>query len=247
MREAYIYGLKDPRTGLTRYVGKSVDPKARLKDHLRARSNTHCARWIRTLRAIGLKPEIIILEGPCKDWEEAESRWIRLYGSQLTNLTSGGDGLHDLVRTPEHCAAIGRANKGRKATPETRALQSVSQKIRFADPNWLTPEVRIYRSLAAKSRKTVAISPEGRAKIAAARKGSKASAKTREKMRAAHRARFDGPDGLVERQKSANYGAKNGRYGKPYTAPKAACPKCGRIMAVHALPNHLKVCGRPGS
>ncbi len=189
---AYIYGLVDPRTNFIRYVGKSVDPQIRLSRHLRPHSTdspkTYCARWIRSLKTIGLEPTLTILEGPCENWEEAERRWIASFPlGQLTNLTSGGDGVHDLIRTPEHCAAIGRANKGRVWTPEARAKQSKAQKARFA--GGLTEKERAYRSIAGKARKNTSLSPEARAKISAARSGSKASPATRAKMSASHRAR----------------------------------------------------------
>lgn len=220
MKDAYIYGLVDPRTGVTRYVGKSVNPRDRFKSHVHRceKTDTFCARWIRTLRAIGLEPELVILEGPCKDWEEAESRWIAQLGPQLTNLTSGGDGLHDLVRTPEHCAKIGEANRRRVYTPEMRANISKAQKKRFADTDWLTEEVRAYRSAAAKSRKNTTMSAETRMKLATARTGTKASLETRAKMREARK-----------------------------NIPRVSCVLCRRVLCVYNFERHLNAIHRLGS
>lgn len=62
-----VYGLIDPRNGELRYVGKAVDPQKRLWIHLSiARTNRygslHVKHWIQSLLAVGLRPEIEVLE-----------------------------------------------------------------------------------------------------------------------------------------------------------------------------------------
>src|SRR5262245_22184632 len=65
IREHTIYALRDPRTQEVRYVGKTVNPRGRLKVHLHhARRGTswHVSRWIRELFAEGLLPQWEVLE-----------------------------------------------------------------------------------------------------------------------------------------------------------------------------------------
>ena len=112
----FIYGLVDPISNEIRYVGKSVDPEGRLEQHIKDQSHVYRTYWIRSLLKRGLKPTCIILERvePSNDWEASERYWIAYgheQGWRLTNLTSGGDGLHD-------------------PSPETRAKMSKSQKAR---------------------------------------------------------------------------------------------------------------------
>lgn len=96
MSEISIYGLKDPRSGLIRYIGKSLRPKARFQSHCyeTAVGNPHKARWIVQLRDEGLKPELIILE-TCNEtnWSERERYWIKAgrdLGWPLVNVQKGG-------------------------------------------------------------------------------------------------------------------------------------------------------------
>lgn len=93
--KVYIYGLKDPRTGEIRYVGKSVHPRERYKQHVKGgESNLHKGRWIADLRRAGLKPEMIILEETTEaEWEARERHWIKQgldSGWPLTNIAAGG-------------------------------------------------------------------------------------------------------------------------------------------------------------
>lgn len=124
----YIYALTDPRTGDVRYVGKAANPKLRLRGHLRKQeiqANTHKARWLRTLLADGLLPSIVVLESvPADGWQEHEQRWIAYYralGANLTNSTSGGDGIDKGTKhRPESVAKIRAALIGRPVSEETR-------------------------------------------------------------------------------------------------------------------------------
>jgi hypothetical protein len=58
----HVYGLKDPRNGVIRYVGITFDPEQRLRNHLADRSNTPKSAWIRQLRTCGFVPDLVILE-----------------------------------------------------------------------------------------------------------------------------------------------------------------------------------------
>lgn len=93
--QVYIYGLKCPLSNKIRYVGKSVNPNQRFKNHINyeVKSDTHKARWLNKLIEQGLLPELIIIEETgTKQWEEREKYWIAYYKNDLTNETIGGDG-----------------------------------------------------------------------------------------------------------------------------------------------------------
>lgn len=122
MPNVYIYALVDPRSGLVRYVGKSVRPTDRLSNHCNEQGNSHRHRWLRQLRALELKPTLTILEEVTSgtNWQEAERRWIaygHAHGWRLTNSTSGGDGVQDL--SPEIRARMALTWTGRKHRPES--------------------------------------------------------------------------------------------------------------------------------
>lgn len=100
-----IYLLRCPLTNDVRYVGKAKDANKRFQGHLKNAKNpktqSHCANWIRKVFAAGKLPllEIIYQVPEGESWQVAESRLIAEYlaaGSPLTNMTSGGDGFHDV-------------------------------------------------------------------------------------------------------------------------------------------------------
>lgn len=147
----YIYGLIDPETLDLRYIGKSIRPLERLQNHMNERSNCHRSHWLQSLKARGLKPEMVIIEEihGAWPWQESERYWIALarkLGAPLTNNTDGGDGVEGLpAETRKRMAAVwkGRKHKpetvekfrlintNRKASPETRAKMSAAQKGRL--------------------------------------------------------------------------------------------------------------------
>lgn len=96
----YVYGLIDPRTDAIRYVGiTNHDVNERLRNHfesIREKNNTsHRKMWLLSLKRIGLKPTIIVLdEVPPEIGGVCESNWIsflRDIGEPLTNSTEGGE------------------------------------------------------------------------------------------------------------------------------------------------------------
>ncbi|HET8629975.1 MAG TPA: GIY-YIG nuclease family protein [Thermomicrobiales bacterium] len=115
IREVYIYALCDPRDGVPRYIGKTVEPTKRLSMHLwQAKHGAphHRDRWIRTLLAEGVEPEMRLIEC-CNEteWVDRERHWIATLPN-LTNLAAGGEGI-DLPHTPEWNARIGAAHRGK--------------------------------------------------------------------------------------------------------------------------------------
>lgn len=148
--ETYIYGLIDPRDSCLRYIGKSDNPKRRLKEHKIGKCRCHRTNWTSKLKALGLEPKISIIDiVPVKDWEFWEKFYITKYrglGLKLVNGTEGGDGLHNPTeevrrkisnsnkgkkkppRTKEHCRKISKLKSGRICSIETR--QKISQALR---------------------------------------------------------------------------------------------------------------------
>ncbi len=123
MKPVKIYLLIDPITNEIRYVGKTIQPlKSRLSAHINEKSNCHRSHWIEKLKRAGVNPEIVLLEeiDGAWPWQESERFWIkylRAIGINLTNNTSGGDGVPDL---PEETRAKMRLTwLGRKHKPET--------------------------------------------------------------------------------------------------------------------------------
>ncbi len=110
METAYIYGLCDPITKQLRYVGKTINPDRRLKDHLRNKKRNHLSCWIGSLLKQDKHPEIFVIEKiDSSEWQEAERFWIsyfRYIGADLVNGSYGG---------------LGGSKKGHRFSPEGRA------------------------------------------------------------------------------------------------------------------------------
>lgn len=166
-----------------RYVGKTVNLKARLHRHCADYDRgkvTHCSTWVKGLLNDGLEPMMEVLE-ECNEetWREAERDWIakaRNFGLDLTNMVDGGNGGHA---------------RGVSLSEETK--KKISQKLKGRVITWakpLTPEDKA-RLLASrgnnKTRLGMKNSPEHNAKIGRANsialKGRKVSEDERERLR----------------------------------------------------------------
>lgn len=114
MKPVFIYVLKEPDTGEIRYVGKSDNPKTRLRAHVnRSKSHKdHRSCWIRSLLVRGTRPVLEIIDKvPETLWESAEMGYIHLYKSQgcdLVNGTPGGDSgpTQKGPKTPAHIEKV---------------------------------------------------------------------------------------------------------------------------------------------
>lgn len=96
-KAVFIYFLKDPRKFQPRYVGSSVRPKERLKEHKREsklKNNNPKNDWIRKLTREGICPEMIILEETEESYrEEKEKYWTFLFkgkGYDILNYAEPG-------------------------------------------------------------------------------------------------------------------------------------------------------------
>ncbi len=126
----YIYALVEARPGKSgvRYVGKSINPLARFRQHIwearrrhRQGRATHKDRWILSHLEAGVEPQIVVLERVQRDDEDdAERTWIedlRGDGHDLLNTTDGGSGI-----------------RGYRHSEETRARMSATRKERGIRP-----------------------------------------------------------------------------------------------------------------
>jgi GIY-YIG catalytic domain/NUMOD3 motif len=201
-REWFVYALKDPRNGDVRYVGWTVDLKRRLYLHVwhsdkEKEKNSWKARWIRSVIADGFHPEITVLEsGIGTGWKQAEPKWIahfRALGSNLTNLTDGGDGTPGAVRSEETrrrisesgkgtgkwkkgVAAAAEVNRGRKYPREQVEKSAATRRGKK-----LSEQARI--NMAAAARRRPPVSDETKAKLSAAQKRREIPASHGEKTR----------------------------------------------------------------
>ena len=87
-----IYGLKDPRTNMYFYIGKTKNINQRFNTHKRDNyTNQGKSKIINELKLIGLSPKMEVLETTNEiNVEEMEKRWIskgRQEGWPLTNIS----------------------------------------------------------------------------------------------------------------------------------------------------------------
>ena len=89
-RTAYIYALGDPRDGRIYYVGCSLNPKARWREHARGDSDTCGADPLNAaIKASGLEPVMVILAAvPEEERDFREREWMR-------DLSAAGHKLHN--------------------------------------------------------------------------------------------------------------------------------------------------------
>lgn len=129
----YIYALVDPENGEIRYIGKSIRPAERLQNHMNDRSNCHRSHWLQSLKARGLRADLIVLEriDGAWPWQHSERHWIacgRANGWRLTNNTDGGDGVDGLSK--ETRAKMASVWRGRRHKPESIEKMLATKKER---------------------------------------------------------------------------------------------------------------------
>jgi hypothetical protein len=199
-----IYALTCP-AGEVRYIGKTVMPAIRLRNHIaEAKQGIKCHRcnWIRSLLRRGLKPLFLEIER-CDDAVSADrERWhiadARARGVRLTNGTDGGDGAPGLV-FPESAKEILREKATRRFqehgfTPEHLAAIRAGVAARGRD--WITEEWREKKRIAGTFRRHNA---DSRAKMSAAKLGKKRSVESRRKQSEVMRGRKQSPEHIAKR------------------------------------------------
>jgi len=92
---AKIYGIAD-QEGRIVYIGKSNNPKERMKQHIRVckSKKTPLYKWINKCIEDGVMPQMIVLASAIsEDWQNLETQMIAQYRSQaqMLNLADGGN------------------------------------------------------------------------------------------------------------------------------------------------------------
>jgi len=110
-----IYTLAHPVTGEVKYIGKTKnDLKTRIKLHMSINGRKESARvkWIKELKAQGLRPAAEVLEYcPKSDWERTEDFWInqfKAWGFDLVNTCDGGQGRRGYKMTDAERAQVAK-------------------------------------------------------------------------------------------------------------------------------------------
>ncbi len=88
-----IYALVDPRDDTTHYVGRTINAKIRLQQHLQEVAiNKKKSEWLEELKKVGMTPRMEVLEiveCKAKEAEKRELHWIQRLlsiGAALTNI-----------------------------------------------------------------------------------------------------------------------------------------------------------------
>ncbi len=186
--KTHIYGLVDPRTNKIRYVGKTVNIKRRLQNHLCPASLNrirHVAQWLKGLVQHNSRPTVVILETVKEsDADKTERRWIRRFkkaGLKLTNLTPGGEGGATYGRlgskwSPEQYLNYAKTRTGMKVARTAKGNRN--RGIGIAK-HWAE-----MRKLGIRKKGPVHTA-ESKAKIGLSHKGKRLSVDHRAKLRAA--------------------------------------------------------------
>lgn len=189
-----IYSLNEPRfSNVIRYVGLTGrNLETRFKQHLSEKRGTRKNNWIHLLKINGLTPKIKLLEDNIPTLEQAKRKeimYVRMFkdlGYDLTNLTSGGDGLFGYKHTELAKKKMSDGMKGKMSGEKnpmygkthTEEVKGKLSKIHKGKIN--SPEARLKMSIALKGRKH---SLEHIKKIGAANTGKKKSPEAIEKHR----------------------------------------------------------------
>ena len=133
MKETFIYKISD-ELGNTRYIGKSNNPRRRLYQHIKDKSNLHKFNWLNSIIKRGNKPIIEVIEKVSMDnWKEREIYWISKFkddGFDLLNMTIGGDGAEGMIHSEESKKRMSNSKKGKKLSQEhkLKISEAVKQK-----------------------------------------------------------------------------------------------------------------------
>ncbi|MEI7509880.1 MAG: GIY-YIG nuclease family protein [Flavobacterium sp.] len=177
--KTFIYSLSHPETGEVKYIGKANNPKTRYREHLFDKKKTRKVNWIRSLKKVGLIPELIIVDAVSSfDWDFWEKHYISLYrswGFNLTNHTDGGGGCSSRTISDETRFKMRMAQLGKKHLPETKAkISAIHLGVKLSE------EHKQKLSLSSKGRIRT---KEHSAKIGAKHKGKVLSEETKELIR----------------------------------------------------------------
>jgi hypothetical protein len=148
----YVYVYKDPRPTKNQqvvYVGKGTGDRAWVHWKRRVKGNKGFGAFLALLRREKLEPLIELVKDKLDEAEAfyEEMRLIQTYGRRdlgtgtLFNLTDGGEGFSNVVRTDEWRQNLSIAH----STPEKISAYSEGQKRRWANPTFREQAVAAIR------------------------------------------------------------------------------------------------------
>lgn len=145
MNKFYIYTLTDPRDNSIRYVGRTIDPKARLWAHINNMQSEGKAKstWISELRSNGMLPVMSIIDeaNGKDDCVEKETLWIVSY------LNNGCDLLNSHMPKANN---PNRLSKRPQQSPlDTQERKTVCTSVRLTQ-NQMDKLIRIANTLRVK-------------------------------------------------------------------------------------------------
>ncbi len=97
-----IYGLRDPRNDVYRYIGKTTIGVGRPLLHLRKSHNALVNKWVEELNHIGLSPAVDIIENNISldKLSARERHYIHYYSAISDNLLNGGERVVETISKP---------------------------------------------------------------------------------------------------------------------------------------------------
>jgi hypothetical protein len=97
-----IYGLRDPRNDVYRYIGKTTVGVSRPLSHLIKSHNKSVNNWVEELSFLGLKPIVDIIEDEIKidELSTYEKRYISYYSDLHGQLFNGGSRIYECINEP---------------------------------------------------------------------------------------------------------------------------------------------------
>lgn len=210
---AYIYKLIHECDPKRIYIGQTVNTKTRLSGHLRDKEPCRKTDWVKSLKTIGLKPRLAVIEEvDVAKLDEREIYWIDYYRAtdewDVLNETIGGQAGSFLGKkhTEEARNKMRVARLGTTASEETRRTMSESKKGN-------------------KNRLGIPHTAETRAKMSATRRGKPKSMETRARMSKFQRGRPKSESQraiIIARNKS-----RTGMKASPETRQKLSLSKIG--------------------
>lgn len=102
MKENLIYGLRDPRNDVYRYIGKTTIGIGRPLSHLVKSHNVFVNDWVNELSLVGLHPHVDVIERgiELEGLSTRESYWIAYYSDLHGELFNGGAYVYESIVEP---------------------------------------------------------------------------------------------------------------------------------------------------
>jgi DNA-binding XRE family transcriptional regulator len=102
MKINLIYGLRDPRNDVYKYIGKTTVGNSRPLSHLIKSHNNFVNEWVNELSKLGITPYVDIIEKdiPLEHLAEKEKYYITYYSDLYGELFNGGDNIKNCINRP---------------------------------------------------------------------------------------------------------------------------------------------------